>query len=33
MLIVEKFPWGNTLAVTRGVEEALERMKPSLPGV
>ena len=33
MLIVEKFPWGNTLAVTRGVEQALEAMKPSLPGV
>jgi Cu/Ag efflux pump CusA len=25
MLIVEKFPWGNTLAVTRGVEAALGR--------
>ena len=33
MLIVEKFPWGNTLAVTRGVEEALERMKPGLQGI
>jgi CzcA family heavy metal efflux pump len=33
MLIVEKFPWGNTLAVTRGVELALEAMKPGLPGV
>lgn len=33
MLIVEKFPWGNTLAVTRGVERALEEMKPGLPGV
>jgi CzcA family heavy metal efflux pump len=33
MLIVEKFPWGNTLAVTRGVELALETMKPGLPGV
>ena len=33
MLIVEKFPWGNTLAVTRGVEQALEAMKPGLPGV
>ena len=33
MLIVEKFPWGNTLAVTRGVEAALEAMKPGLPGV
>jgi CzcA family heavy metal efflux pump len=33
MLIVEKFPWGNTLEVTRGVEAALEGMKPGLPGV
>ena len=33
MLIIEKFPWGNTLAVTRGVEKALESMKPGLPGV
>ena len=33
MLIVEKFPWGNTLDVTRGVEAALEEMKPGLPGV
>lgn len=33
MLIVEKFPWGNTLEVTRGVEAALEEMKPGLPGV
>ena len=33
MLIIEKFPWGNTLAVTRGVEAALEAMKPGLPGV
>ena len=33
MLIVEKFPWGNTLAVTRGVEAALDAMKPGLPDV
>jgi len=33
MLIVEKFPWGNTLSVTRGVEAALEEMKPGLAGV
>jgi Cu/Ag efflux pump CusA len=33
MLVVEKFPWGNTLATTRGVEQALEAMKPGLPGV
>lgn len=33
MLIVEKFPWGNTLEVTRGVEAALNAMKPGLPDV
>ena len=31
MLIVEKFPWGNTLAVTKGVDAALAEMKPGLP--
>ena len=33
MLIVEKLPWGNTLEVTRGVEAALEELRPGLPGV
>ena len=33
MLIVEKLPWGNTLEITRGVEAALEQMKPGLPGI
>jgi len=33
MLIVEKFPWANTLDVTRGVDEALAEMKPALSGV
>lgn len=33
MLIVEKFPWANTLEVTRGVEAALAEMKPGLPGI
>jgi CzcA family heavy metal efflux pump len=33
MLIVEKFPWGNTLDVTRGVEKALTELQPGLPGV
>jgi len=33
MLIIEKFPWGNTLEVTRGVEAALAEMMPGLPGV
>ena len=33
MLIVEKLPWGNTLEVTRGVEAALNEMRPGLPGM
>ncbi|XAS66925.1 efflux RND transporter permease subunit [Micrococcaceae bacterium Sec5.7] len=33
MLIVEKLPWGNTLEVTRGVEEALQQMQPGLSGI
>ena len=33
LLIVEKQPWGNTLEVTAGVEEALARLAPSLEGM
>ncbi len=33
LLIVEKYPWGNTLDVTRGVEAALKEMEPGLPGI
>ena len=33
MMVVEKLPWANTLDVTRGVEKALEEMKPGLPDV
>ncbi|MEO5778880.1 MAG: efflux RND transporter permease subunit [Arthrobacter oryzae] len=33
MLIVEKLPWGNTVEVTRGVEEALKTMEPGLTGI
>ncbi|RNL57280.1 efflux RND transporter permease subunit [Arthrobacter oryzae] len=33
MLIVEKLPWGNTVEVTRGVEEALQTMAPGLTGI
>jgi CzcA family heavy metal efflux pump len=32
MLVVEKLPWGNTLDVTKGVEDALKAMQPGLPG-
>ena len=33
MLIVEKFPWANTLDVTRGVDQAFEELEPGLPGI
>ncbi|MDZ7288476.1 MAG: efflux RND transporter permease subunit [candidate division KSB1 bacterium] len=33
LLIVEKFPWGNTLRVSREVEKALEALRPGLPDV
>ncbi|MEZ4585475.1 MAG: efflux RND transporter permease subunit [Gemmatimonadales bacterium] len=33
LLIVEKQPWGNTLEVTRGVEQALAALEPALAGV
>jgi CzcA family heavy metal efflux pump len=33
LLIVEKFPWANTLRVTRDVEAALDALRPGLPDV
>jgi len=33
MMAIEKFPGFNTLDVTRGVERALEELKPGLPGI
>ena len=33
MLIVEKFPWANTLEVTRGVEAALAELRPGLRNI
>jgi CzcA family heavy metal efflux pump len=33
LLIVEKFPWANTLEVTRGVDDALKEMAPGLTGI
>ena len=32
LLMVEKFPSANTLEVTRGVEDALDKLKPGLAG-
>jgi CzcA family heavy metal efflux pump len=33
LLIVEKYPWGNTLKVTSGVEKAIKEMQPGLQGI
>lgn len=33
LLVIEKFPGANTLEVTRGVEEALDAMRPGLSGI
>jgi len=33
LLVVEKFPNANTLEVTRGVEQTLDRLAPGLPGI
>lgn len=33
LLVIEKFPGANTLEVTRGVEEALDAMRPGLAGL
>src|ERR671914_1236947 len=33
LLIVEKFPGANTLEVTRGVEDALDALRPGLDGI
>jgi CzcA family heavy metal efflux pump len=33
MLVVEKFPWANTNAVTQGVEKALAALRPGLTGL
>ena len=33
MLIVQKFPNANTLAVTRGIEETVDDMRPGLPAM
>jgi CzcA family heavy metal efflux pump len=33
LLIIEKFPWANTLDVTRGVDQAFQELEPGLPGI
>jgi CzcA family heavy metal efflux pump len=33
LLVVEKFPWANTVDVTRGIDQALAVLQPGLPDV
>ena len=33
MLVVEKYPWANTLDATRGAEAALDELRRGLPGI
>jgi CzcA family heavy metal efflux pump len=33
LLVVEKFPWANTVEVTRGVEAGLDALRPGLAGM
>ena len=33
LLVVEKLPWGNTLAVTKAVDDAIQGLRQGLPGV
>jgi Cu/Ag efflux pump CusA len=33
MIVADKFPWANTLEVTRGLEAAFAEMRPGLPGL
>ena len=33
LLIIEKFPWANTLDVTRGVDQAFQELEPGLAGI
>lgn len=33
MLVVEKYPWANTLQATTGVDQALAELRPGLPGL
>ena len=33
LLVIEKFPWANTIDVTHGVEQAIADLKPGLPDI
>lgn len=33
LLVVEKLPWANSLQMTAGVEDAIKKLEPGLPGI
>jgi CzcA family heavy metal efflux pump len=33
LMVVEKLPWGDTLKVTKGIEDAIKALQPGLPGI
>jgi CzcA family heavy metal efflux pump len=33
LLVLEKLPWGNTLQITQGVQDAIKALQPGLPGI
>lgn len=33
LLVVEKLPWGNTLEISKGVDDAIKSLEPGLPGI
>ncbi len=33
LLVIEKLPWGNTLTITKGVEDVIKTLQPGLPDV
>jgi CzcA family heavy metal efflux pump len=33
LLVIEKLPWGSTLEITKGIEEAIKALQPGLPGI
>jgi len=33
LLVLEKYPWGNTLQITKGVQDAIAALQPGLPGI
>jgi CzcA family heavy metal efflux pump len=33
LLVVEKLPWGNTIDITRGIQDAIDSLQPGLPDI